>query len=124
MRRKRRFKGAGKARQQAPRGTSDPENLHVTIGKLMSRQLRQEWTTSHGGRAGWKAFHDQFLSYGGPPIPLVRAQMLGEPHGKRGLADPDGSFDHEVPYFFEHLIGLVSVKVGGAGARCGGPRVR
>ncbi len=25
----------------------------------------------------WKAFHDQFLSYGGPPIPLVRQQMMG-----------------------------------------------
>jgi hypothetical protein len=24
-----------------------------------------------------KAFHDQFLAFGGPPIPLVRAQMLG-----------------------------------------------
>jgi hypothetical protein len=40
-------------------------------------QLREDWTKTHGGREGWKAFHDQFLSYGGPPIPLVRAQMLG-----------------------------------------------
>ena len=24
-----------------------------------------------------KAFHDQFLSFGGPPIPLVRQQMMG-----------------------------------------------
>ena len=29
--------------------------------------------------AGRAAFHDQFLSYGGPPIPLVRQQMLGGP---------------------------------------------
>jgi hypothetical protein len=26
----------------------------------------------------WQAFHDKFLSYGGPPIPLVRKYMLGE----------------------------------------------
>jgi hypothetical protein len=26
----------------------------------------------------WKAFHDAFLSYGGPPIPLVRKAMVGD----------------------------------------------
>ena len=25
----------------------------------------------------WQAFHDKFLSYGGPPIPLVRKEMMG-----------------------------------------------
>jgi hypothetical protein len=67
----------GNARQQAARGTYDPAYLNYTLGKLMIMQLRQDWTASRGGRAGWKAFHDQFLDYGGPPIPLVRAQMLG-----------------------------------------------
>ena len=67
----------GNARQQAARGTYDPAYLNYTLGKLMIMQLRQDWTATHGGREGWKAFHDQFLAYGGPPIPLVRAQMLG-----------------------------------------------
>jgi hypothetical protein len=40
-------------------------------------QLRQDWIAAHPGTNALKAFHDQFLSYGGPPIPLVRAQMLG-----------------------------------------------
>jgi uncharacterized protein (DUF885 family) len=71
------FQDAGNARQQAARGTYDPAYLNYTLGKLMIMQLREDWTKTHGGRAGWKAFHDQFLSYGGPPIPLVRAQMLG-----------------------------------------------
>lgn len=70
------FQDAGNARQQAARGTYDPAYLNYTLGKLMIKQLREDWTASHGGRAGWKAFHDQFLSYGGPPIPLVRAQMM------------------------------------------------
>ncbi|WP_373063104.1 hypothetical protein [Gemmatimonas sp.] len=39
--------------------------------------MRSEWEKTHGGRAGWKAFHDQFLTYGGPPIPMVRHAMLG-----------------------------------------------
>ena len=71
------LQNAGQARQQAARGTFDPAYLNYTLGKLMIMQLREDWTAAHGGRAGWKGFHDQFLSYGGPPIPLVRAQMLG-----------------------------------------------
>lgn len=43
----------------------------------MIMQLRDDWTRERDGRKAWKAFHDAFLSYGGPPIPLVRAQMLG-----------------------------------------------
>jgi uncharacterized protein (DUF885 family) len=69
----------GNARQQAARGTYDPAYLNYTLGKLMIRQLREDWTAPRGGRQAWKAFHDRFLSYGGPPIPLVRAQMLGGP---------------------------------------------
>jgi hypothetical protein len=69
----------GTARQQAARGTFDPAYLNYTLGKLMIMQLRQDWTSAHGGRRAWRGFHDQFLSYGGPPIPLVRAQMLGGP---------------------------------------------
>lgn len=71
------FQDEGNARQQAARGTYDPAYLNYTLGKLMIRRLREDWTATRGGRAGWKAFHDQFLSYGGPPIPLVRAQMMG-----------------------------------------------
>lgn len=68
---------AANARQQAARGTYDPAYLNYTLGKLMIRKLRADWTAKHGGRAGWKAFHDRFLSFGGPPIPLVRKAMVG-----------------------------------------------
>lgn len=73
------YQDEGTARQQAARGTYDPQYLSYTLGKLMIRKLRDDWTATRGGRAGWKAFHDQFLSYGGPPIPLVRQAMMGEP---------------------------------------------
>ena len=72
---------AATARQQAARGTFDPEYLNYTLGKLMIRQLREDWTASRGGRGAWKAFHDQFLSYGGPPVPLIREEMLGREAG-------------------------------------------
>lgn len=67
----------GSARQQAARATYDPAYLNYTLGKLMIRKLRADWTATRGGEKAWKAFHDEFLSYGGPPIPLVRARMLG-----------------------------------------------
>jgi len=75
------FRDAGNARQQAARGVYDPAYLNYTLGKLMIRKLRSDWTASRGGRAAWKQFHDQFLSYGGPPVPLVRRQMLGNGSG-------------------------------------------
>jgi uncharacterized protein (DUF885 family) len=71
------YQDAGNARQQAARGTYDPAYLNYTMGKLMIRKLRDDWAASRGGQKAWKAFHDQFLSYGGPPIPLVRQQMMG-----------------------------------------------
>ena len=72
------YQDEGNSRQQAARGTYDPAYLNYTMGKLMIRRLRADWTASRGGRRAWKAFHDQFLSYGGPAIPLVRQQMMGE----------------------------------------------
>jgi hypothetical protein len=71
------FQDAGNARQQAARGTYDPAYLNYTMGKLMIVKLREDWVKTRGGRDGWHAFHDQFLGYGGPPIPLVRQLMLG-----------------------------------------------
>ncbi len=85
------FQDPGNARQQAARGTYDPAYLNYTLGKLMIRKLRADWVAKHAGAAGagsaaggaaddqalWHDFHDQFLSYGGPPIPLLRKEMLG-----------------------------------------------
>lgn len=71
----------GEAQQQAARGTYDPAYLNYTMGKLMIRKLRADWTATRGGQAAWREFHDQFLSYGGPPIPMVRAAMLGNAEG-------------------------------------------
>jgi uncharacterized protein (DUF885 family) len=81
------FQDPGNARQQAARGTYDPAYLNYTLGKLMIRKLRTDWIAKHSAagsaapaddQALWHDFHDQFLSYGGPPIPLLRKEMLGE----------------------------------------------
>jgi hypothetical protein len=70
------FQDAANARQQAARGTFDPAYLNYTMGKLMIRKLRDDWCADRGGKEAWREFHDQFLSYGGPPIPLIRKAML------------------------------------------------
>ncbi|GAF82951.1 unnamed protein product, partial [marine sediment metagenome] len=75
------YQDPGNARQQAARGTFDPGYLNYTLGKLMILKLREDWTADRGGREAWKAFHDQLLSYGKPPLPLVRKAMLGEAAG-------------------------------------------
>jgi hypothetical protein len=70
------------AHLQAARGTYDPAYLNYTLGKLMIRKLRNDWIAKQygpeaagDGQKHWREFHDKFLSYGGPPIPLVRKVM-------------------------------------------------
>jgi uncharacterized protein (DUF885 family) len=74
------YQDPGNARQQASRGTYDAAYLNYTMGKLMIRKLRTDWFAENPGRTR-REFHDQFLSHGGPPIPLVRTMMLREPGG-------------------------------------------
>ncbi|MGB5077576.1 MAG: DUF885 domain-containing protein [Sphingorhabdus sp.] len=74
------YQDTGNSKQQAARGTYDPGYLNYTMGKLMIRKLRDDWTK--GDRKKWKAFHDEFLSYGGPPIPMVRKAMMKEDAAK------------------------------------------
>ncbi len=67
----------GNAMQQAARGTYDPAYLNYTMGKLMIKKLRRDWLTANPDKK-LKDFHDKFLSYGSPPIPLVRKDMVGD----------------------------------------------
>ena len=76
MFREKAFLDPANARQQAARGTFDPGYGNYTLGKLMIRKLRDDWTRTRGGRAAWKAFHDELLAHGSPPIPLLRRTML------------------------------------------------
>jgi hypothetical protein len=71
------FADAGNARQQALRGTYDPGYLAYTLGKLMIRKLRVDWLAAHPD-ATLQRFHDEFLSHGVPPVPMVRRVMLGD----------------------------------------------
>ncbi len=78
------YQDIGTAKQQSARGAYDPAYLNYTMGKLMIRKLRDDWCAAKTPAAGadphacWKDFHDAFLTYGGPPIPLVRGAMMKE----------------------------------------------
>lgn len=82
------FQDYGNAVQQSLRGTYDPGYLNYTLGKLMINKLRSDWTRDHGGREAWGRFHDEFLSYGSPPVPLIRDQMLGPGYDGDGALLP------------------------------------
>ena len=69
------------ARQQATRGTFDPGYLNYTLGKLMILKLREDWKAKVGEGYSLKAFHDQFLSHGCAPVPVIRRSMLGPDAG-------------------------------------------
>lgn len=71
------FVDPGNARQQATRGTFDPMYLAYTLGKLMIQKLRDDWMAKHPG-AALQDFHDEFLSYGCAPVPVIRREMLKE----------------------------------------------
>ncbi len=68
-----------RAEQEALRGTSDPTYLVYTLGKLQILQLREDYKKKLGDSFNLQEFHDRFLSYGSPPIKLVREEMLGYP---------------------------------------------
>jgi uncharacterized protein (DUF885 family) len=67
------------ARQEAIRGTFDPEYLYYTVGKLEFLKLREDYRQQEGEKFSLKAFHDEALRYGAPPIRLLRERLLKDP---------------------------------------------
>ncbi len=67
------------ARREALRGAFDPGYLNYTLGKLMLLKLRQDWRRQEGSDYSLRRFHDATLSWGAPPVPLLRQAMLNEP---------------------------------------------
>lgn len=66
------------ARQQTIRGTFDPGYLFYTLGKLYIKQMREEYRAELGEAFTLKKFHDALFQYGSPPLPMVRARLLGD----------------------------------------------
>ncbi|HYE65027.1 MAG TPA: DUF885 family protein, partial [Pyrinomonadaceae bacterium] len=66
------------AEREARRGTVDPTYLVYTLGKMEILKLREEWRGRMGEAFNLGEFHDRLLSYGMPPIKIIRLAMLGD----------------------------------------------
>jgi uncharacterized protein (DUF885 family) len=69
------------AEREARRGTLDPTYLVYTLGKMEIIKLRDEWKQRLGASFRLGEFHDRLLSFGMPPIKVIRLAMLGEANG-------------------------------------------
>ena len=67
------------ARQEAIRGTFDPEYLYYTLGKLEILKLRADFQKQEASNFSLQKFHDELLRHGAPPIRLLRELMLKDP---------------------------------------------
>lgn len=65
------------AEREARRGTTDPFYCNYTLGKMLLKELRQDYMAANPGGTLLQ-FHDAFLAEGYPPLPLVRRKLLGE----------------------------------------------
>jgi uncharacterized protein (DUF885 family) len=64
------------ARQEAIRGSFDPEYLYYTVGKLEILKLRDDYQKQEGGKFSLQKFNDEMLRHGCPPVRLLREVML------------------------------------------------
>lgn len=71
------FQDSVNARQQALRGTYDPEYLNYTLGKMMIRKLRADLEAADGEAFDLASFHDGFMAKGAPPVPWIGRRMTG-----------------------------------------------
>lgn len=82
------------AEREARRGTLDPTYLVYTLGKMEIMRLREDYRRRQGDAFRLGEFHDRLLSYGMPPIKILRLALLGsasatEPSPARGAAGED-----------------------------------
>jgi uncharacterized protein (DUF885 family) len=64
------------ARQEAIRGTFDPEYLYYTVGKLEILKLRDDYRKQQGDKFSLQKFNDEILRHGCPPVRLLREVLL------------------------------------------------
>jgi uncharacterized protein (DUF885 family) len=102
------------AEREARRGTLDPTYLVYTLGKMEILRLREEWRKQMGDSFRLGDFHDRLLSYGSPPIKILRMAMLGD-GGARANADGGQAAAEDVkPVEFSLLAtGTMSAHAGG-----------
>jgi hypothetical protein len=102
------------AEREARRGTLDPTYLVYTLGKMEIMKLRDEWRQQLGDSFRLGDFHDRLLSYGMPPVKILRMAMLGDAASRAGDGLPQSQADEAKPVEFSLLAtGATSAHEGG-----------
>ncbi len=69
------------AEKEARRGTHDPGYINYTLGKLLLLKFLADYREAFGEEFSLKRFHDDYIGYGSPPIPLLRQLLLPHDNG-------------------------------------------
>lgn len=85
------FETRAVAEREARRAAHDPSSIVATLGKMELLKLREEWRRQMGASFRLGEFHDRLLSFGTPPIKILRMAMLGDARG--GGAAAAGAYD-------------------------------
>jgi hypothetical protein len=92
----------------------DPTYLVYTLGKMEILKLREEWRSQLGDSFRLGDFHDRLLSYGMPPVKILRMAMLGDAASRAGAGLAQGSAEESKPVEFSLLAtGTMSAHEGG-----------
>jgi uncharacterized protein (DUF885 family) len=78
------------AEREALRGTLDPTYLVYTLGKMEITRLREDYRRLQGDGFRLGEFHDRLLSYGMPPVKILRMALLGDA-ARSASAAPESS---------------------------------
>jgi uncharacterized protein (DUF885 family) len=74
------------AEREARRVALDAMSLAATFGKSQILRLRTDWRGQMGASFRLGEFHDRLLSYGAPPLRVLRLAMLGDDSGASAAA--------------------------------------
>ncbi|HEX8337353.1 MAG TPA: DUF885 family protein [Pyrinomonadaceae bacterium] len=102
------------AEREARRGTLDPTYLVYTLGKTEILRLRDEWKRQLGDSFRLGDFHDRLLSYGMPPVKILRMAMLGDEASRAAAPGTQNSGEEAKSVEFSLLAtGSYSTREGG-----------
>jgi hypothetical protein len=91
------------AEREARRGTLDPTYLVYTLGKNEILRLREEWRRQLGDSFRIGDFHDRLLSYGAPPVKILRMAMLGDGGAAASSSNAQTATEESKPVEFSLL---------------------
>jgi hypothetical protein len=70
------YSDSTEANQQALFAAGDPQSYSAAFGKILIKNLRDEWLASKQNRHTLKAFNDRFMACGLLPVPIIREILM------------------------------------------------